>query len=377
MCVCVYAYVCVCVCKCACACCVVGLSDSLKKNMNFLGKASSRVDRQEVCINIEMLSMRGLPGPTGPAGNEGEPGERGDTGPMGPPEPAGSDGKPGERGDTGPMGPPGPAGNEGEPGERGDTGPMGPTGPAGSDGKPGERGDTGPMGPLGPARNDGRNGERGDTGPMGPTGPAGNDGKNGERGDTGPMGPPGPPGPSSGGVTYIRWGRTVCPSEAGTELVYEGIAAGTHYNTTGGSTTHLCLPKVPVYSNYEPGVQGYSPLYGMEYEGPNTIDGNLHDHNVPCAVCYASTRSTVLMVPARNSCPSSSWTLEYSGYIMTARDIYHRSSFECVDKDAESIPGSSSDINGALFYHVEATCTGIPCSPYDPQKELTCAVCTR
>ena len=68
--------------------------------------------------------------------------------------------------------------------------------------------------------------DRGDRLP-GPTGPVGNDGRNGERGETGPMGPPGPPGQGSGGVTYIRWGRIVCPSEAGTELVYEGIAAGT------------------------------------------------------------------------------------------------------------------------------------------------------
>ena len=222
-------------------------------------------------------------------------------------------------------------------------------------------------------------GRDGRDGLPGPTGPAGNDGKNGEIGDTGPMGPPGPPGPSSGGVTYIRWGRTVCPSEAGTELVYEGIAAGSHYDTKGGSATHLCLPEVPVYSNYEPGVQSYSPLNGMEYEVPNAIDRNLHDHNVPCAVCYASTRSTVLMVPARNFCPSSSWTLEYSGYIMSERvhNSHHRSSFQCVDKDAESIPGTRSQADGALFYHVEATCNGIPCGPYDPQKELTCALCTR
>ena len=209
-------------------------------------------------------------------------------------------------------------------------------------------------------------------------GPAGNDGKNGERGDTGPMGPPGSPGPSSGGVTYIRWGRTVCPSVAGTELVYEGIAAGTPYHLRGGSATLLCLPEDPVYSTYVPGVQGRSPLYGMEYQNPNAIDSNLHDDNVPCAVCYASTRSTVLMVPAKNSCPSSSWTLEYSGYIM-AEDYSHqgRLSFECVDKDAESIPGSSSNTNGALFHHVEATCNGIPCGPYEAEKELTCAVCTR
>ena len=29
------------------------------------------------------------------------------------------------------------------------------------------------------------------------------------------------------------------------------------------------------------------------------------------------------------------------------------------------------------FYHVEANCNGMLCPPYDPQKELTCAVCTK
>ena len=62
---------------------------------------------------------------------------------------------------------------------------------------------------------------------------------------------------------------------------------------------------------------------------------------------------------------------------MTEHHIYHRNTFECVDKDAESIPGSAGNTDGALFYHVEATCSGLPCPPYDTQKELTCAVCTK
>ena len=49
--------------------------------------------------------------------------------------------------------------------------------------------------------------------------------------------------------------------------------------------------------------------------------------------------------------------------------------FECVDKNPDSIPGSAPDVDGTLLNHVEASCTGMPCPPYDPQKELTCAVC--
>ena len=35
-----------------------------------------------------------------------------------------------------------------------------------------------------------------------------------------------------------------------------------------------------------------------------------------------------------------------------------------------TLRGSHADANGALFYHVEASCTDMPCPPYDAQKEL-------
>lgn len=51
---------------------------------------------------------------------------------------------------------------------------------------------------------------------------------------------------------------------------------------------------------------------------------------------------------------------------------------ECVDKSMESLPGSSVNTDGALFYHVEAICgVGIPCPPYNNIKELNCVVCSK
>ena len=82
------------------------------------------------------------------------------------------------------------------------------------------------------------------------------------------------------------------------------------------------------------------------------------------------------MIPARVSCPAS-WTLEYSGYLMTEYINFHRRSAACVDKDAEAIPGLDANTDGALFYQTEAVCVGIAYPPYDPAKELTCAVCTK
>ena len=128
-------------------------------------------------------------------------------------------------------------------------------------------------------------------------------------------------GPSTCGVVYTRWGRTTCPNTYGTQLLYAGRAAGSHYTDRGGGANYLCLPEQPQYSNYTPGVQtGRAYLYGTEYQagGPwagDTGPLSLGDHNVPCAVCYSSTRAAVVMIPAQYTCPSS-WTREYFGYLM-------------------------------------------------------------
>ena len=51
--------------------------------------------------------------------------------------------------------------------------------------------------------------------------------------------PPGPPGLVGGGTVYTKWGRTTCPSVPGTELVYEGIAAGSQHNQKRGGSNRL------------------------------------------------------------------------------------------------------------------------------------------
>ena len=206
-------------------------------------------------------------------------------------------------------------------------------------------------------------------------------GPRGPQGQRGEQGVAGPPGPRNGGVVYTRWGKTSCPNVTGTELVYAGRAGGSLFRHMGGGANYLCMPNDPDYLQYHPGVQDHSPVYGAEYRSNQGPLQAVHDHNVPCAVCYASTRVAVTMIPAKTQCPST-WTLEYSGYLMAAnkgssRYLYYRTMFECVDKNPDSIPGSAPSIVGALFYHTEATCTGIPCPPYDHQKELTCAVCTK
>ena len=83
------------------------------------------------------------------------------------------------------------------------------------------------------------------------------------------------------------------------------------------------------------------------------------------------------MIPARLTCPSS-WTREYYGYLMAEYHSHYRTMFECMDKSPQSVPDSIANTDGALFYHTEVKCNrGIPCLPYDTQKEVMCVVCTK
>ena len=189
----------------------------------------------------------------------------------------------------------------------------------------------------------------------------------------------GPPTPTLRGVSYIRWGRTECPDTEGTELVYAGVAAGTHHLHTGGGAQYLCLPAQPQFLATSPGVQdARAYLHGTEYQTRDSAPAlnDVFEHNVPCAVCYTAVRGEKIMIPAQTDCPST-WTREYYGYLMTGRYNLQRRTFECVDMNAEAIPGSAANTDGALFYFTASSCNGIECPPCVEGYELSCVVCTK
>ena len=180
------------------------------------------------------------------------------------------------------------------------------------EGRDGRDGRDGLPGLPGRDRLPGPRGEKGQAGPPGPVGPKGIPGGVGQQGAPGPVGPPGlsgPAGPISGGLTYVRWGRTVCPNTTGTELVYKGRAAGSYYTHSGGGANYLCVPEDPqYYSQYESGTRDAGLLYGSEYQilgsQPNV---EKVDDDVPCALCFTDARVTVFMLPGKYTCPSG-WT---------------------------------------------------------------------
>ncbi|KAJ8038532.1 hypothetical protein HOLleu_15982 [Holothuria leucospilota] len=165
------------------------------------------------------------------------------------------------------------------------------------------------------------------------------------------------------------------------------IAAGSrHRGLPGGGANILCLPPDPSFVNPVDGVGGTRAfLFSIEYQlsdYPAWQQNNFHD--VPCAVCKATGRFSHVMIPAKQTCPSSEWTLEYRGYLMAERSlsVHHKSMFVCVDHDPKIVSSSSAadNQNSGRLALVEGKCSttggGLPCDTYPDGKEFTCAVCT-
>ena len=249
-------------------------------------------------------------------------------------------------------------------------------GAPGRDGRDGQPGANGIQGPTGPSGRDGRDGPPAAPGTHGLPGEKGLKGDIGEKGMIGPKGDMG-----SSGVVYIRWGRTTCPN--GADSVYYGRAAGSRWTTKGGTSDHLCLPETPQYKNYYSSTVFLPELYGVEYdlddEGRTSLLRHLYQADMPCVLCSVTTRSKMIMIPARYQCPSD-WNREYSGYLMS--DAEHENRFGgkstiCVDEASQPVPGSGADTTPAIVYFMRAACNGLPCPPYKANKLLTCAVCTQ
>ena len=168
-----------------------------------------------------------------------------------------------------------------------------------------------------------------------------------------------------------------CP---GATTLYTGLTAGVYYDESGGGSNYLCYPVHPTY-NFPSDLNVHftrsdSFLSGTKYQHP--IVG-VHGATVPCASCYASTRSAQLMIPGKTSCPYN-WNVEYYGYLMSDGHWSDRSrnEFICVDKSQQSL---TAEINnqGALLYHVRVRCSahGLACATDRYPYALPCVVCTR
>lgn len=219
----------------------------------------------------------------------------------------------------------------------------------------------------------------------------------------GPVGPAGPPGltvrqledfyknlkqpkleGSQGGVTYIRWGRTTCGSDA--EKLYDGKVGGNYHNHPGGGANYLCMHNEPQWRNKTGGkLAVHGRIDGTEFEAMDqphlfekTNAQSLNNNDATCAVCYSDRRVAKVMIPGRRTC-NAGWTKEYEGYLVTGHWNYKANHvYECLDLAPEVVLGTSRDTHASLMYIVTVVCIrGSLCPKYVRDNAVTCVVCTK
>ena len=101
-----------------------------------------------------------------------------------------------------------------------------------------------------------------------------------------------------------------------------GFAGNSRYDHVGGGTNYQCMPNQAVYNKYYGNSGGVGTVYngfiaGVEYQTYTygVFPNEAHDDNVPCAVCYANNRPSVIMIPAQRNCPTD-WQKEYEGILI-------------------------------------------------------------
>ena len=131
----------------------------------------------------------------------------------------------------------------------------------------------------------------------------------------------------------------------------------------------------PEYLTTINGTQPASSLItGAEYE-LNSIEASSNNHDVPCAVCFSTARTSHVF-PAKVTCPDGSWIKQYQGYLMSSR----RRRSECLTcvwmRHLREVAELRRNDNGFQLYLVEPQCKSLTCPPYDETRELACVVCT-
>ena len=169
---------------------------------------------------------------------------------------------------------------------------------------------------------------------------------------------------------------------------------GKEYLSVGGGTNYLCLPDDPQYDLQHdfnnPGAGYHIFLRGTRYR---SFSDSIINRRVPCVACETNQRVNRIMIPAKTSCPSSDWTLEYKGFIMSMaehagqgntdlfRVAFFATSYVCVDSDPETLSDDVQHNDGSLIYLVGADCSGRGalkgCPPYKQGPALPCVVCSK
>lgn len=165
-----------------------------------------------------------------------------------------------------------------------------------------------------------------------------------------------------------------------TNIFFSGITGGKPFNEVGGGVDTLCLPHDPDDAPRDfptSIIDSAAHMYGSEYQF--TYGKFAGDDDVPCAVCHVQSSGSVMMIPAKNTCPSG-WNIQYHGYLVTDNDNsgWYAFDFVCLNADAEYLTEGARqhNLNGHILYPVTAVCGSLPCPPYRNGQYITCVVCT-
>ncbi|CAG2188487.1 unnamed protein product [Mytilus edulis] len=172
---------------------------------------------------------------------------------------------------------------------------------------------------------------------------------------------------TGGGHTYVRWGRTTCPSISGTKLVYSGYTGGGMYHHPGRPAEPVCLPTNPNF--VKTSGTNVAFIYGAEYENNFFASNSVHQ-DVPCSVCHVQFGTTI-MIPGKTRCHKG-WKLQYKGNLAAGHSGHGgASTYLCVDFNQQYMHGGSADKNGYLLFDVVGQCGSLPCPPYHNGYPLT------
>ncbi|VDI20211.1 Hypothetical predicted protein [Mytilus galloprovincialis] len=81
------------------------------------------------------------------------------------------------------------------------------------------------------------------------------------------------------------------------------------------------------------------------------------------------------MIPGRENCYQG-WKKEYNGLLASDHYASRASSFICVDKQPDYVPGGQENKDGRRLYFTSTKCGSLSCPPYKDNQAVNCVVCS-
>ena len=189
---------------------------------------------------------------------------------------------------------------------------------------------------------------------------------------------------AAAGAVYTHWGSSSCPGGHGT--IYTGFVGAGSSTGAGGTSSYMCLTSSMGLDQFVTSDQDAATMevYGVKFAYVSTADTGsqgflsaVDGQYAVCSVCQApGTRSWSLMVAGTQSCPTSDWTADYTGYLMShSYNAQGRSEYICVDNALETT-ATLSGVAGGLWQVETKDGLGTSAGGYVDNAEVTCVMCS-